>query len=128
LKYRYPLDPTTENFIFRTIREMQDLLQETVASQMKIQLPEKAQSEICQIYFYVAINIENLLDPRYKPGIDLINKNFSKQLANFQNDLQGIALSSINKGVPKAYILEYLCMYFESGYKKVFPNQPLIIG
>ncbi len=128
LPIRYPLDPKAKDYFYQTISSLKNILGQTVAKQMNMQLPEKSVSEICQIFFYVAINIENALDPRYKFGVDLVKKNFSKQVAAFQDDLTNIAQNAINKGVPKDFILEYLCFYYEDTQKKLFPTHPIILG
>jgi hypothetical protein len=127
LKIQYPLDSKTEEYFFSTLSTMKDVLKNVVEKHMKMELPDKSVSELCQIFFYIAINIEPMLEPKYKPGIDLINKNFPTQLSTFQDGLQNIAINSINRGVPQDYILEYLSMYFESSYRKIFIHQPLIL-
>lgn len=127
LPIKYPLASETKEYFFKTFSTMKDVMGKIVAKQMGMQLPEKSVSEICQIFFYVGINIENALDERYKFGIDLVNKNFSKQVEIFRNDLLTVARNSISKGVPQDYILEYLCFYYEDVHKKLFPNQPIIL-
>lgn len=124
----YPLATESKEYFFKTFSTMKDVMGKIVAKQMGMQLPEKSVSEICQIFFYVGINIENALDERYKFGIDLVNNHFSKQVEIFRDDLLTIARNSISKGVPQDYILEYLCFYYEDVHKKLFPNQPIILG
>lgn len=126
LPIRIPLDLKTKEYFFRTFSTMKEVMSQVVAKQMGLQLPEKALSEICQIFFFVAINIEDTLDARYKQGIDLVNNNLSKQLEIFTNDLISIAENSISRGVPEDYILQYLCFYYEDTHKKLFPNQSII--
>lgn len=128
LPVKYPLASETKEYFFKTFSTMKDVMSKIVAKQMGMQLPEKSVSEICQIFFYVGINIENALDERYKFGIDLVNKNFAKQVEIFRNDLLTVARNSISIGVPQDYILEYLCFYYEDVHKKLFPNQQIILG
>jgi hypothetical protein len=127
LAIKFPLDSKAKDYFFKYFSKMKEVVAQIVAKQMGMQLPGKSVSEICQIFFYVGINIENALDPRYKFGIDLVNKNFSKQVDIFRNDLISVAKDSISKGVPQDYILEYLCFYYEDVHKKLFPNEPIIL-
>ena len=128
LPIKYPLDPKAKEYFFQTFSSFKNIVNRTVSTQMNMQIPEKSVSEICQIFFYIAINIENTLDPRYKFGVDLVKKNFPKQAEIFQEEVLKLAQKEINKGVPKDFILEYLCFYYEDTHKKLFPNQPIILG
>lgn len=128
LPTKYPLDPQIKDYFYKTFNTLKDVMKESVSNQMGMQIPTKTISEICQIYFYIGINIEYLLDERYKFGIDLVNRNFSKQNELFMDDLVEIANKSIDRGVPQDKILEYLCFYFEDTHNKLFPHQPIILG
>lgn len=128
LPIRFPLTTESKDYFFNTFSAMKNVMSQIVAKQMKMQLPEKTVSDICQIFFYVGINIEHALDVRYKFGIDLVNNNFSKQIEIFRNDLISIARESISRGVPQDYILEYLSFYYEDVHKKLFPNHQIILG
>jgi hypothetical protein len=128
LPIKYPLDPQITNYLYKFFSQLKDVMTESVSKQMGMQIPPKTVSEICQIFFYVGINIEYLLHDRYKFGIDIVNRNFTKLNEEFREDLINIANKSIQRGVPQDNILEYLCFYYEDVHKKLFPNEPIILG
>lgn len=51
-----------------------------VNKHLGMRLPEDSISQICLILFIVGIKIENTLEERYTYGINLVIKDFSKQI------------------------------------------------
>jgi len=127
LPIRFPLLPETKEMFFYFFSTLKNSMGEIVAKQLGMQLPESTISEICQIFFYVCIDNENVLDKRYKFGVDIVNSNLSKHVALVKKYLLSVASESIARGVPSVNILEYLRLYYEDVHKKLFPNQPIIL-
>jgi hypothetical protein len=124
---KFPMDPKVQDYFFTNFSTMKVVLNQIMAKQMGMELPERTISDICQIFFYVAINVENALDEQYKFGIYIVNNSLSKQLDIFKNGIIGIGRSSMARGVPLDNILEYLGLYYDDVHKKLFPHQPIIL-
>lgn len=125
---KFPLVESEKEYFDSTFSIMKEILPNVVSKQVNMVLPDKTVSEICQIFFYVTINVENALKERYKFGVDLVNNHLQKQLNIFKVGVLDIARNSMSRGVPKDYILEYISCYFQLTFEKIFPNQKIILG
>ena len=124
----YPLNKEMKNYFFETMSAVKNELNTVVAKEMNMQLPEQVLSQACQTFFYIGMDLDKLLAPRYHPLINLIANHFKRPLEDLESNLVEIMRHSFQRGVPKENLLEYIACYVEEAHKNIFSNQPIILG
>ena len=90
-------------------------------------MPEETLSELTQIYYLIVIDMDQTIDDRFKPLIEMVKTRLDKQLQLFKDAVYQLAKNSVQRGVPIEDIFLYLGLYFDYAFSRVYPGHRLIL-
>jgi hypothetical protein len=124
----YPLDPKVQDFFFKSFISLKEDLDKLLPNLNNVTVSENTISHICQIFFSIAIDVENVFNEDDKYGVQIVKNKLTKQLEIFKNDMVDIIRKTEERNIPelcdKDEILLYIYQYMDIVIEKIFPDTP----